>query len=156
MPSSALLSIGKVTERTGLSVSAIRFYESRGLVTALRTAAGHRQFRRSDIRRLSFVMIAQQLGFSIAEIAVQLEKLPADKAPTQRDWKRMSQGFRKELDMRIERLTRLRDTLDGCIGCGCLSLRKCAFYNPDDDARSRGAGPRYLLGDRPRHSDDDT
>ena len=143
------LPIGKLAERTGLSVSAIRFYETRGLVTADRNAGGQRRFDKSDIRKLSFVKIAQKLGFSIEEIGKQLASLPQKRAPTQRDWTRISRQFRKELDERIEGLIVLRDLLDGCIGCGCLSLKKCAIYNPEDRAALNGAGPRYLLGDKP-------
>ncbi len=144
------LPIGKLADRTGLSVSAIRFYESRGLVTADRNAGGQRRFDKSAIRKLSFVMIAQKLGFSIEEIGIQLASLPKKRAPTQRDWTRISRKFRTELDERIDALTNLRDRLDGCIGCGCLSLKSCAIYNPSDEAATRGSGPRYLLGDKPK------
>ena len=143
------LPIGKLAERTGLSVSAIRFYESRGLVMADRNAGGQRRFDKSAIRKLSFVMIAQQLGFSIGEIGKQLTSLPKKRAPTKRDWTRISRQFGQELDERIEALTNLRDRLDGCIGCGCLSLKNCSLYNPEDRAASNGPGPRYLLGDKP-------
>ena len=143
------LSIGDLAARTGLSVSAIRFYETKGLVSAMRNSGGQRRFLRADVRRLSFVLIAQQLGFSIEEIRRQLGRLPAGRTPTKQDWTGISRAFRQELDARIDTLTRLRDNLDGCIGCGCLSLRKCALYNPQDRARRRGTGPRYLMGDRP-------
>ena len=152
MLGSERLSIGQLAERTGLSVSAIRYYEAEGLVTAARNAGGQRRFLRSDIRRLSFVLIAQQFGFTIDQIRAQLQNLPQERTPTKQDWARISRRFRKELDAKIETLSRLRDHLDGCIGCGCLSLRKCALYNPDDRARYRGTGPRYLLGDRPETS----
>ncbi|WP_119166988.1 redox-sensitive transcriptional activator SoxR [Algihabitans albus] len=141
------LSIGDLARRTGLSVSAIRFYETRGLVTPMRNAGGQRRFLRADVRRLSFVLIAQQLGFSIDQIHRQLNRLPEGRTPTAKDWARISRSFRQELDERIDALTRLRDNLDGCIGCGCLSLRKCALYNPLDRAGRRGSGPRYLMGD---------
>lgn len=143
------LSIGDLATRTGLSVSAIRFYETRGLVRAARSAGGQRRFEKADVRRLSFVLIAQKLGFSIRDIADQLASLPNGRAPTQRDWQRMSRQFRHHIDERIEGLTLLRDRLDGCIGCGCLSLKKCELYNPQDAAAAAGAGPRYLLGDAP-------
>ena len=146
---SEILSIGQLAARTGLSVSAIRFYESQGLVAASRNAGNQRRFERSAIRRLSFVLIAQQLGFSLDEIREQLSALPAERTPTQRDWQRIGRGFRKTLDARIDAMTRLRDRLDGCIGCGCLSLQRCALYNPDDRAKRLGAGPRYLMGDTP-------
>ena len=141
------LTIGDLSGRTGLAVSAIRFYETHGLVTPLRNAAGHRRYDRADIRKLSFVLIAQQLGFPLARIATHLTALPADKAPDRADWARISTAFRAEIDTRISALTDLRDKLDGCIGCGCLSLDRCALYNPADRAAAKGTGPRYLLGD---------
>jgi len=142
-----LLPIGQLAERTGLAVSAIRFYEARGLVSALRNRGGQRRFLRSDIRRLSFIRIAQQLGFSIGEIQAQLDALPQGRTPTQADWTRISQSFRETLDTRIAMLERMRDRLDGCIGCGCLSLRNCALYNPEDRMRRRGPGARLIIGD---------
>lgn len=142
------LPIGDLAERTGLSVSAIRFYETKGLVTPARNAGGQRRCLRADIRRLSFVLIAQQLGFSIEDIRAALATLPAGRAPTQKDWERISRNFRGQLDERIARMTRLRDYLDGCIGCGCLSLKKCALVNPADGLKRYGAGPRSVLGDK--------
>jgi MerR family redox-sensitive transcriptional activator SoxR len=147
---SVRLSIGRVAERTGLSVSAIRFYETKGLVAPVRDASGQRRFLPSDIRRLSFVLIAQQLGFSLGEIELALEGLPEGRAPNKRDWTRISRSFRQVLDERISIMKRMRERLDGCIGCGCLSLSNCTLYNPDDRANRLGAGPRYLLGDDPR------
>lgn len=143
-----LLTIGQLADRTGLSVSAIRFYESRGLVAPERNAGGQRRFKRADIRRLSFVLIAQRLGFTLQEIEGRLTALPAGRAPNQRDWTRMSRAFRQTLDDRIAAMERLRDRLDGCIGCGCLSLKKCALHNPEDKARRHGAGPHFVLSDR--------
>jgi len=143
------LSIGQLAERTGLAVSAIRYYETQGLVHPERNAGGQRRYLRSDIRRLSFVQIAQQFGFTISQIREQFAALPDGRTPTKQDWTRISRGFRAELDQRIETLTKLRNNLDGCIGCGCLSLRKCALYNPQDRAAKNGVGPRYLMGDRP-------
>ena len=143
------LTIGQVAKRTGLSVSAIRFYETRGLVKPVRDAGGQRLFLPSDIRRLSFVLITQQLGFSLEEICLALKGLPEGRTPTKRDWTRISRAFRQNLQDRIDMMTRVRDQLDGCIGCGCLSLSKCTLYNPADRAGRLGAGPRYLLGDRP-------
>jgi MerR family redox-sensitive transcriptional activator SoxR len=145
----ARLTIGQVAHRTGLAVSAIRFYEERGLVAPLRNAGGQRRFRPSDIRRLSFVLIAQQLGFSLEEIIDSLKGLPEGRTPTKRDWTRISQSFRQVLQERIDIMRRMQERLDGCIGCGCLSLAKCALYNPEDRANRFGAGPRYLLGDLP-------
>ncbi|MGI9410120.1 MAG: redox-sensitive transcriptional activator SoxR [Hyphomicrobiaceae bacterium] len=143
------ISIGLIAARTGISVSAIRFYEAEDLISSTRSPGGQRRFKRSDIRRVSFILIAQQLGFSLDEIRTKLQDLPRGRTPTQSDWSRISRAFRHELDARIETLTQLRDKLDGCIGCGCLSLRKCALYNPQDGAQRLGVGPRYLLGDRP-------
>ena len=139
------LSIGEVARRTGLSVSAIRFYESRGLVSAGRNSGGQRRFARSDIRRLSFVIIAQQMGFSIERIADALAPLPVHRAPTKNEWGIMAKGFHADLDQRIGILTRLRDKLDGCIGCGCLSLDSCELYNPEDRAAAAGPGPRNVI-----------
>ena len=147
------LTIGQLAERTGLAVSAIRYYEEEGLVFPSRNAGGHRRFVRADVRRLSFVLIAQKLGFTLGEIRAQLEGLPQNRAPTKADWSRISRGFRSSLDARIETMTRLRDRLDSCIGCGCLSLAVCALYNPEDRAGRSGAGPRYLTGDSPEHVD---
>ncbi len=144
----APLSIGDLAERTGLAVSAIRFYETKGLVTPARNAGGQRRYLRSDIRRLSFVLIAQQLGFAIEDIRAALATLPAGRTPTQKDWERISRNFRGKLDERIARMTRLRDYLDGCIGCGCLSLKKCALVNPADGLKRYGTGPRSVLGDK--------
>ena len=141
----APLTIGDLAERTGLAVSAIRFYETKGLVTPARNAGGQRRYLRSDIRRLSFVLIAQQLGFSIEDIRAALATLPAGRAPPQSDWDRISRNFRGQLDERIARMGRLRDYLDGCIGCGCLSLSKCQLYNKDDRAAAGGPGPRFVL-----------
>ena len=148
MHSSGLLTIGQLALRTGLSVSAIRFYEARGLVGAIRTAGNQRRFLRSDIRRLSFALIAQRLGLSLGEIEAELARLPQGRNPTQQDWTAISERIRGRLDERIDLLTRTRDQLDSCIGCGCLSLERCALYNPGDRASAAGAGPRFLLGER--------
>ena len=143
-----MLSIGELAHRTGLTVSAIRFYEARGLVRAVRTGGNQRRFMRSDIRRLSFALIAQRLGLSLAEIESELATLPPDQSPTRQDWESISLRVRGALQARIEMLEKTRDLLDGCIGCGCLSLDRCALYNPGDRAARAGPGPRFLLGDR--------
>ena len=145
----ARLTIGQVASRIGLSVSAIRFYETQGLVTPIRNSGGQRRFLRSDIRSLSFVMIAQQLGFALDEISERLKDLPQERTPTKADWAKISRAFRSALQEKIDIITNVRDKLDGCIGCGCLSLSKCALYNPEDRAQHFGSGPRYLLGDPP-------
>lgn len=140
------LTIGDLSRRTGLAVSAIRFYETHGIVHPVRNAGGHRRYDRSDLRRLSFVMAATRLGFPLAEIAAQMAHLPNHKAPTKADWTRISGDFRRDIDARIAALTDLRDKLDGCIGCGCLSLKSCALYNPADAQGKKGPGPRNLTG----------
>ena len=145
--SSDLLGIGEVAARTGISISAIRFYESKGLVSPTRNNGGQRRFPRSDIRRLSFILIAQQLGLTIAQIQEALATLPDARTPTEKDWAKMSKTIRLELDRKIASLQRMRNTLDGCIGCGCLSLKRCALYNADDKVSINGAGPRILMGD---------
>lgn len=154
MPPTAGISIGFLAERTGLAVSAIRYYEAQGLVEPWRNAGGQRRFHRADIRRLSFVMIAQQFGFSLPEIRGFLQGLPGRRTPTREDWAGISENFRSHLDQRIETLVKLRDNLDGCIGCGCLSLPNCKLYNPKDRAAQKGQGPRYLMGDRPAAEND--
>lgn len=140
-----LIPIGALAQRTGIAVSAIRFYEARGLVTSLRTSGNQRRFLRSDIRRLSFILIAQRLGLNLAEIETALASLPQGRTPMQADWQRMSRSLRGQLDAKIKLLTRTREKLDACIGCGCLSLQRCQLYNRDDRAGAAGAGPRYVL-----------
>ncbi|MEM1196292.1 MAG: redox-sensitive transcriptional activator SoxR [Pseudomonadota bacterium] len=140
-----LIPIGEVARRTGLSVSAIRFYEGKGLIEPVRTGGNQRRFLRSDIRRVSFILIAQQLGLTLGEIEALMADLPHGRTPTAKDWQHISQAIRARLDQRIEELTRTRDRLDGCIGCGCLSLKHCAIYNPDDRLAEKGAGPRTIL-----------
>ena len=143
------LTIGQIADRTGLAISAIRYYEEQGLVFPDRTDTGQRRYARSDIRRLSFVMITQGMGFTIAEIRTALSRLPENRTPTKADWENLSALFRNELDARSTQMQALRDKLDGCIGCGCLSLTNCALYNKDDRIQRRGQGPRFLMGDSP-------
>jgi MerR family redox-sensitive transcriptional activator SoxR len=142
---SDLLTIGEVARRTGLSVSAIRFYEAHRLIEPVRSGGNQRRFLRSDIRRLSFILIAQRLGLSLGEIGAELAKLPYGRTPTARDWETISAAIRIRLDERIAELVRTRDRLDGCIGCGCLSLSHCAIWNPQDALAEAGPGPRKLL-----------
>lgn len=141
------LSIGAVAERSGLAVSALRFYEDRGLITAERTDGGQRRYHRDVLRRLAFISVAQRVGLTLGEIGEALDTLPANASPMGEEWSRLSASWRPLLDERIALLEGLRDELDSCIGCGCLSLDRCALYNPDDRARTLGTGPRYLLGD---------
>lgn len=144
MKASDLLTIGELARRTGLSVSAIRFYEDKGLVEAMRTGGNQRRFLRSDIRRLSFVLIAQKLGLSLGEIEEAMKQLPHGRTPNARDWTRISGTIRERIDAEIAGLEKIREDLDGCIGCGCLSLNKCALYNAGDKWGESGAGPRVL------------
>ena len=142
-----LLAIGALAERTGVSISAIRFYEGKDLIASERASSGHRRFRKSVIRRLSFILISQRLGYSLDEIKAQLDRLPDKRTPTERDWNRLANQFATDIDERIAGLQLLRSKLGECIGCGCLSLEKCRMWNPDDAAAELGDGPRYLLGD---------
>jgi len=146
--SGSLLSIGDVAKRAGTKVSAIRFYADEGLLPAVRSSSGHRVFARATIRRVSFILIAQNLGYSLKQIREALDSLPENRTPTKADWTRLSRKFSKEIEQHIERLKTLQSKLDGCIGCGCLSLNSCRLYNPNDSAAEFGMGPRYLLGDR--------
>lgn len=143
-----LLPIGELARRTGLAVSAIRFYEEKGLVEPIRTSGNQRRFLRSDIRRLSFILIAQQLGLALSEIEAELAKLPHGRTPTAQDWRAISQSIRDQLDAKIAQLERTREKLDGCIGCGCLSLRYCELFNKDDNLGAQGPGPRQVIVER--------
>jgi MerR family transcriptional regulator, redox-sensitive transcriptional activator SoxR len=139
-----LLSIGEVSARAGVAPSALRYYEQQGLVVATRTAGGARRYPRSVLRRLAFVRAAQNVGLSLAEVRAALDTLPADRPPTARDWARLSRSWRDRLDEQIAALTQLRDGLTSCIGCGCLSLGRCALSNPGDVAGGSGPGARWL------------
>lgn len=142
-----LIPIGTLAKRTGLAVSAIRFYEDKGLIFSSRTDGNQRRFRRSDIRRLSFILIAQRLGLGLPEIEEALSNLPRDRAPNIADWHKISRSMRTEIDERIALLTRTRSKLDECIGCGCMSFERCQRINRDDRASAAGPGPRYVLQD---------
>jgi MerR family redox-sensitive transcriptional activator SoxR len=142
-----LITIGELSERTGVAPSALRFYEQEGLIQATRSPGGQRRFHREVLRRVSFIRIAQRVGLSLDQIRESLASLPASRTPNKADWARLSQSWRPQLDDHIAVLQRLRDELTECIGCGCLSLRSCALYNHDDVAAGLGPGPRYLLGD---------
>ena len=144
-----LLTIGEVAERTALAPSALRFYETKGLISSERTDGNQRRYHRDMLRRISFIKVAQNVGLSLEDIAAALGSLPSDRAPTKAEWARLSRTWRGRLDDRIAELERLRDDLTGCIGCGCLSLATCRLYNPQDAASMKGDGPRYLLGDDP-------
>jgi MerR family redox-sensitive transcriptional activator SoxR len=140
------LTIGELSERSGIATSAIRYYEDRGLVSARRTTGNQRRYQRPTLRRLAFIRTAQRVGLSLEEIEEALATLPSNRTPTKADWTRLSRGWRPRLDDRIAQLERLRDTLDSCIGCGCLSLQRCNLSNPGDLVASRGPGPVFLDG----------
>ena len=142
-----LLTVGDVAERSGFAPSALRFYERQGLLSATRTAGGQRRYERSVLRRLAFIRAARNVGLSLDEVANALAALPGGRTPTRADWSRLSRGWRRRLDEQITALVALRDGLDSCIGCGCLSLERCRLRNPGDRAAGLGPGPRYLLGD---------
>lgn len=142
-----LLSIGEVADRTGVAHSALRFYESEGLISSSRSGGGQRRYHRSTLRRVAFIKVAQRVGLSLEEIRGALASLPQSRTPTKTDWARLSAAWRPRLDEQIAVLQRLRDELASCIGCGCLSLGACKLYNPGDAAASLGTGPRYLLSD---------
>ena len=145
MAEDRFITIGRLAERTGVAVSAIRFYEEKGLLQSLRTRGNQRRFLRSDIRRISFILIAQKLGLGLADIEAELATLPQGRTPTLTDWQRISRSMRVQLDAKIQLLTRTKQKLDQCIGCGCLSLTRCQLYNRDDRAAGGGTGPRFVL-----------
>jgi MerR family transcriptional regulator, redox-sensitive transcriptional activator SoxR len=149
LKSSELLPIGDVARRSGVAASALRFYEQRGLIASERAGSGHRRYPRSVLRRVAFIVFAQRIGLTLEEIGAELAKLPPDRAPTRRDWSRLSSGWSARIDDRIAELERLKAGLTECIGCGCLSLERCQLSNPRDRAASLGPGPRYWIGDRP-------
>ena len=142
----SVLTIGEVARRSGVASSALRFYEERGLIVSVRAGSGHRRYPRSVLRRIAFIVFAQRIGLTLEEIGAELAKLPADRSPTRQDWARLSGAWTKRVDQMIAQLQRLRDGLTQCIGCGCLSIDKCRWANPADQAGRRGPGPRYWLG----------
>ena len=140
----AHLTIGELAERSGVATSALRYYEAQGLIESERTSGNQRRFRRPTLRRVAFIRSAQRVGLTLDEISDALATLPEGRTPTKADWARLSKGWRPRLDAQIERLERLREKLDGCIGCGCLSLRTCALNNPHDEVADRGPGAVFL------------
>jgi MerR family redox-sensitive transcriptional activator SoxR len=140
-----LLTIGELSARSGVAPSALRFYEDRGLIRSTRTSGNQRRYDRGELRRVSFIRISQQVGVSLEQVAEALAELPDGRTPTKADWARLSAHWRAELSERITMLEKLRDDLDDCIGCGCLSLKSCRIYNPDDMLAADGPGPRKLL-----------
>jgi len=146
---SDLLVISEVAKRSGVAASALRFYEERGLIKSEREGAAQRRYPRSVLRRIAFIVFAQRIGLTLNEISAELAKLPPDRAPTGKDWSRLSKTWTARIDERIAELERLRAGLTQCIGCGCLSLDRCALSNPGDRAARLGPGARYWIGDRP-------
>ncbi len=146
---SELMTIGEVARRSGVAASALRFYEDRGLIGSERAGSGHRRYARPVLRRIAFIVFAQRIGLTLEEIGTELTKLPENRAPTRRDWSRLSSGWTERIDNRIAELERLKMGLTECIGCGCLSLDRCQLANPGDRAAGLGPGPRYWIGDRP-------
>ncbi|MGH1564497.1 redox-sensitive transcriptional activator SoxR [Mumia sp. DW29H23] len=143
------LTIGETAHRSGVAPSGLRYYESLGLIASERTSGNQRRYARSMLRRIAFIRTASRIGLTLDEIREALATLPEGRTPTKKDWSRLSRSWRPRLDARIAELERLRDDLDSCIGCGCLSLQKCALSNPGDRAARLGPGARYLEGDRP-------
>jgi MerR family transcriptional regulator, redox-sensitive transcriptional activator SoxR len=146
--SSKLFTVGELAARAGVATSTLRFYEDNGLIVSTRTEAGHRRYAPDILRRVSFIKVAQGVGLALNEISEALASLPEGRTPTRQDWARVARSWQPVLDERIATLTKLRDQLDSCIGCGCLSLAVCKLYNPGDAASTLGTGPRFLLGDR--------
>jgi MerR family redox-sensitive transcriptional activator SoxR len=144
-----MLTIGDLAARSGVAPSALRYYERLGLIRAQRTGGNQRRYETSQLRRVAFVRIAAQVGLSLDEIRTALDSLPDSRTPTKADWERLSRRWRQRLDEQIVLLERLRDNLTGCIGCGCLSLKSCALYNPSDQLAAEGSGPRRLLAPSP-------
>jgi MerR family redox-sensitive transcriptional activator SoxR len=142
--SSDLLSVSQTSERSGFAPSALRYYEREGLISAERTSGGQRRFHRNELRRLAFIAAARHVGLSLDEIRTALSTLPTRRSPTNADWERISNAWRDRLDREIAALEELRDGLDGCIGCGCLSLESCELSNPNDRVARRGPGAVYL------------
>ncbi len=140
------LTIGELSKRTGVATSALRFYEDRGLLHAERSDSGHRRYLRSSIRRVAFIVFAQRIGLTLDEVAIELARLPDRRIPHSKDWAKLSGRWIARIDQRLEELTRLRDGLASCIGCGCLSLEACALANPGDRAARKGTGPRVWIG----------
>src|SRR6267142_1849778 len=147
-----LLTIQEIARRSGVAASALRFYEERGLIRSQRSGSGHRRFPREVLRRVAFIVFAQRVGLSLEEIGAELAKLPESRAPKGKDWSRLSSQWTARIDQRIAELQRLKAGLTECIGCGCLSLGRCQYANPDDRAARLGPGPRYWIGDRAQAS----
>jgi MerR family redox-sensitive transcriptional activator SoxR len=142
----SMLTINEVSRRSGVASSALRFYEELGLIASQRAGSGHRRYPRAALRRIAFIVFAQRIGLTLAEIGSELAKLPDDRIPTRRDWSRLSGQWTKRIDRRIAELQRLRSGLTECIGCGCLSIDRCTLANPADWIGRKGPGPRHWMG----------
>ena len=142
------LTVGQVAARSGVAVSALHFYEAKGLIRSRRTAGNQRRYARDVLRRVAFIRVSQRVGIPLKQIREALGRLPEERTPTRKDWERLSATWRSELDARIDQLQRLRDALTDCIGCGCLSLSRCRLSNPYDQLGEEGSGPRRLLGEK--------
>jgi MerR family transcriptional regulator, redox-sensitive transcriptional activator SoxR len=147
---SVYISIGEVAARSGVAPSALRFYERQGLIGSERTGGNQRRYDRAVLRRIAFIQAGRAAGVTLADIRNALDRLPARRSPSRKDWERLSNRWRDDLDARIETLQALRDRLTTCIGCGCLSIDRCDLLNPDDEAAARGAGAHFLRTDSPR------
>ena len=143
------LTISEIAKRCGVAASALRFYETKGLIQSTRTSGNQRRYHSSVVRRVSVIRVAQNLGLTLEEVAQAFRSLPDERTPTKRDWEQLSKSWKHHLDERINRMQDIRDKLTGCIGCGCLSMQSCSLYNKEDNAAAKGTGPRYLLGDSP-------
>jgi MerR family redox-sensitive transcriptional activator SoxR len=142
-----LLTISEVARRSGVAASALRFYEEKGLIKSQRAGSGHRRYPRAVLRRIAFIVFAQRIGMTLEEVAAELTKLPEGRVPEGSDWAKLSRSWTSRIDERIALLHRLRESLTGCIGCGCLSLERCQLANPGDRAARLGPGPRYWVSD---------
>ena len=148
-----LLTIGEVSQRSGVAASALRFYEEKGLIVSERAGSGHRRYARPVLRRIAFIVFAQRIGMTVEEIGVALGNLPKGRVPEGQDWAKLAGPWKHRIDEKMAELQRLREGLSGCIGCGCLSLARCKLANPGDRAARRGSGPRYWIGDSRPPSD---
>lgn len=144
-PDAQELSVGQLAARAGVAVSTVHFYEKKGLIQSRRTSGNQRRYPRATLRRVAFIRVAQRVGIPLRMVHEALESLPEGRTPNREDWEHLSSSWHEELDLRIQQLTRLRDRLSDCIGCGCLSLDRCALRNPNDRLGDKGAGPRRLL-----------
>lgn len=141
------LTVGQLSDRSGVATSALRFYETKDLISSIRTSGNQRRYNTSMLRRIALIQVAQSIGFTLEEITRELESLPMDKTPTNRDWERVAKKWQKDLDSKMRRIQSLRDNLTGCIGCGCLSMKKCHLLNPGDVLHEKGDGAQRLVAE---------